>query len=469
MAKDKYAWTPQAGTQAEAICARWCDELFFGGARGGGKTSFLLGDFLQDVETYGVHWQGILFRRSVPELEEVLKQAKEMYLPLGAEFAIQKATWKFPNGATLKLRHLERHDDADKYQGHQYTWIGWDELTNWADLYAYNVLKACLRSAKGVDNKRIRATGNPGGRGHHAVKEYFVDPAPKGMQPIKNPKTGAVRMFIKSRVTDNKILLEKDPSYVDRLRGVGTPELVRAWLDGDWEAIQGAFFNLTPQNFCQPFQIPEHWAKYIGQDWGYRSPFASVWLAISSGVDDRGKPLEIPKGSKVIYRCISQSQVENTQQAQMVFDASVTEKIRRAALDPACWSTDGSKTIAQQMNFYLNSINSDWWYQPAINNRVAGWSLITEWINKGELIIFNNLANLIEPMKVAPISKKNAEDVDTECDDHALDALRYASMQYMADSVYSEEKPYDFTMSKKGINLAKLLKEYKERKKETRL
>jgi hypothetical protein len=64
------------------------------------------------------------------------------------------------------------------------------------------------------------------------------------MVPIDDPDTGMMRMFIPSRVTDNLILLANDPGYVDRLKGVGSAELVKAWLNGDWDAIAGAFFRL---------------------------------------------------------------------------------------------------------------------------------------------------------------------------------------------------------------------------------
>src|SRR4051812_29393640 len=151
----------------------------FGGARGGGKSDYLLGDFLQDIDQ-GEKWAGIIFRRSYPELEELIKRAKAIYLPLGATWKVADKTFVFPTGATLKMRHVDTEDDCEKYQGHQYAWIGWDELTNWPNLNSYKKLKACLRGASdgGVRFKRIRCSANPGGVGHHAVKAYFVDPCP---------------------------------------------------------------------------------------------------------------------------------------------------------------------------------------------------------------------------------------------------------------------------------------------------
>ncbi len=148
-------WEPQPGPQALAIGAQFVQELMFGGARGGGKSDFLLGDFLQDIHL-GAIWRGILFRKSYPELEELITRAKEIYAPFGAIYKVADKTFVFPSGATLKMRHVETESDCDKYQGHQYTWIGWDELTNWADLKSYKKLKACLRSAHGVERGRQR-------------------------------------------------------------------------------------------------------------------------------------------------------------------------------------------------------------------------------------------------------------------------------------------------------------------------
>ena len=223
-------WSPQQGPQIHAIDVQFVQELLFGGARGGGKSDFLLGDFTRGVEL-GVEWRGFLFRRTYPELEELISRSKLMYpenFP-GCEFREGSKTWHFPSGATLRMRYLEREADASRYQGHQYSWIGWDELTQWASDAAYKMLMACLRGP--VQNKRIRASANPGGRGHLWVKDRFIDPAPGGYTLIDDGM--GERMFIPSRVQDNQILLAGDPGYIDRLKLVGSAELVRAWLEGD--------------------------------------------------------------------------------------------------------------------------------------------------------------------------------------------------------------------------------------------
>jgi len=87
------AWSPQPGPQTDAITADWCPELFYGGAAGGGKSDFLLGDFLQDVPTYGQYWQGVVFRRTYNELEDLLRRAREIFPISGGSWHEQAKTW----------------------------------------------------------------------------------------------------------------------------------------------------------------------------------------------------------------------------------------------------------------------------------------------------------------------------------------------------------------------------------------
>jgi hypothetical protein len=232
----KLGWRPQIGPQCAAIdTALFADELLFGGARGGGKTDFLLADYLADVgRGYGADWRGVIFRKSYPECEELIARAKEIY-PVcfpGAVYHQQNKMWTMPDGSTLKMRSLDHEDDADKFQGHSFTWIGWDELGNWPNASSYRKLKACLRSSAPIVGKRIRASANPGGAGHDWVKKYFaIDRYPHGGMLLRANDDHGCRMFIKSRLCDNQILSQNDPHYALRLRQVGNAELVKAARD----------------------------------------------------------------------------------------------------------------------------------------------------------------------------------------------------------------------------------------------
>ena len=229
------------------------------GPEAAGKSDFLLGDYCQDVGQ-GSAWRGVIFRRTYPELEELIDRSQTLIPSTwpGSEWFKSEKTWHFPTGAMLRMRCLEQAEDVAKYWGHSYSWIGFDELGAWPDDRAYKQLIACLRSAQPVEAVRIRATANPGGSGHWWIRSRFIDPAPKGYVPITDIDTNMTRVFVPSRVQDNRILMVRDPGYVDRLKGVGSPELVRAWLEGDWNLVVGAYFPEFSINkhVVEPVELP---------------------------------------------------------------------------------------------------------------------------------------------------------------------------------------------------------------------
>lgn len=441
-------WEPQEGPQALAIGAHFVDELLFGGARGGGKSDFLLGDFAQDVPR-GASWRGIIFRKSHPELEELIVRAKEIFFPMGANYKVSEKVFVFPTGATLKMRHLEMEQDADLYQGHQYTWIGWDELGNWPNLNAYKKLKACLRSAKeNIPNKRIRASANPGGVGHHAVKNYFIDPAPRGMELIKSVDedgTITTRMFIPSRVYDNVILLTHDKGYISRLREIGSPELVKAWLEGDWNVITGAYFPefSTIKHVLEPFAIPPHWLRFRSCDWGSTSPFAVLWHAVSDGyTTDNG--VYLPAGAIITYRewygCIPGKVNEGIKWPATRVGVGITqreqnEKITYGVIDPSAFKWDGGPSHAERMA----GVGAH--FRKADNNRIGGWDTLRDrlcgidgdpdidyGVGTPMWYCFKTCVATIRTLPAMQHDLTNPEDCDTDGEDHAPDALRYGLM-----------------------------------------
>jgi len=426
----KGVWAPQPGPQHDAILAKWCEELFFGGARGGGKSDFLLADFLQEVHKYGKHWRGVIFRRTYDELEELLHRARQLYPPTGAMWVAGKRTWVWENGATLKFRFLERDQDADRYQGHQYTWIGFDELTSWPTDHSYNKLKACLRSAEiEIPTKRIRASGNPGGVGHNWVQKRFVDPHPLGSIPIRDEKTNSERLFIRSRLQDNEALMERDPTYVDRLRMSGPPALVKAWLEGDWSAIIGAYFSefSIAKHVIEPFEISDYWMRFGAKDWGSAAPFAVGWFAVSDGSDIR-----FPKNALIMYR--EWYGAEGPQQglkmtAEQVADGILErteEKVSYFKADPSMFAQDGGPSLAERMK--RRGLN----LAPADNKRIPGWDALRSRLaghdEKPMIYFFSTCVDTIRTLPALQHDVIRPEDVDTTGEDHCGDMVRYACM-----------------------------------------
>ncbi|MEW6186183.1 MAG: Terminase-like family protein [Thermodesulfobacteriota bacterium] len=264
-------WSPQP-KQAQALsCPVF--ELFYGGARFGGKSDYLLADFLDGIQ-YGQNHKGVLFRRTYNELEELLFRSRQIYPRLGGEFQETKRQWVFREGSVLKLRFLEADKDVHRYQGHQYTWIGFDELTNWPTDYPYTYMFSCARSPQGLP-VRVRASGNPGSIGHSWVKGRFIDPA-RAYQIHRDPLTGLSRVFIPSTLDDNEYA-KNDPEYEGRLKAL-PPHLYRAHRFGDWEVFVGQAFNWQPAyHVIKPVPIPDWAAVYMTFDWGFGAPFSVGW------------------------------------------------------------------------------------------------------------------------------------------------------------------------------------------------
>jgi hypothetical protein len=428
-------WVPQPGTQSSAILASWCDELFFGGARGGGKSDYLLGDYLQGIK-HGKKWRGIMFRKTMGELEELQIRATEIFPAHGGVYKIQSSVnypftncWYFPDGATLKMRYLEHERDADNYQGHQYTWIGFDELTNHATPKAYDKLKACLRNPHGIHG-RIRASGNPGGKGHIWVKARFIDiVAP--FTPYTDPKTGLVRMYIPSRITDNMYLKDNE-QYKAMVKSSGSEELVKAWMDGNWDIIAGAYFDCwsRDRHVIKPFIIPKEWTRFRAFDWGSAKPFSVGWWAIASDDFFLTNGMMIPKGALVRYReWYGMKKGEDNVGLKLTAEA-VAEGIKKlddkseefaySVADPACWKVDGGESVAERMR------KKGVMFRRADNTRINGWDQMRDrMVGEDDMPMIYTFDTCIDSIRTIPALQHDpnkAEDIDTDMEDHCFAA-----------------------------------------------
>jgi Terminase large subunit, T4likevirus-type, N-terminal len=443
-------WTPQAGPQFFATTAKWADELLYGGARGGGKTSWLLGDFLQDVAEYGADWNGVLFRRHYKELEEVIRQSEEMYTPTGATYNKTDHVWKWPNGAQLKFRYLERDQDLSNYQGHQYTWVGIDELGDWPSETTYKKVRAlCRWTKREIPVKRVRCTANPGGIGHAWIKRYFIDPAPLGFKVLKSKTTGMNRVYVPAKVTDNKILMEKDPFYINKLKDLGSEDMVKAWLFGDWNIVAGAYFTqFRKHHIIQPFRIPETWTRFVTMDWGFaKDPFAVLWCAVADGSTQH------PRGAVIVYRELYGANEKGEtfewipqQVAQRINYLSMGERIDYYVADPSIFNRYNGISTGEMF------AREGLYFQKGDNSRQIGWEQVRirlVGVNDRPLIyFFSTCAKIIETLPIAPSDARDPTDIDTKCDDHALDALRYGLMTrpWISDVVESKKNINELTL-----------------------
>jgi hypothetical protein len=384
-------------------------------------------------------------RRTRVSLEPTLERARQIFTPEGAVWNFARSCFSWPSGAVLYCRYLDRDADADGYQGHAYTRVYIEELTQFPDPRPLDKLKATLRSAAGVPCG-LRATCNPGGAGHNWVKARYIDPGPGRVvtETFTNPFDGTSltldRLFIPARLQDNPRLLANDPTYVARLQLSGSKELVRAWLEGDWSVIEGAFFDKwSLRNIVRPFAMPDFWTRFRAFDWGYAAPFSVGWWAVAS---DRW-PTEngfIPRGAMIRYReWYGKGERPNEglrltaeEIAAGIARREVGEKVTWGVADPSIFSEDGGPSHGERM------AKMGLYFRPADNTRVgaagalSGWDQMRARIAGGEegpmLYVFETCRDFIRTVPVLQHDPHRAEDLDTGAEDHIADETRYACL-----------------------------------------
>ena len=470
-------WTPHPGPQTALITCP-CKEVLYGGARGGGKTDGVLGEWLEHHYTHGEHANGLMIRRTLTELQETIERSKEIYGPIGAEYTDQKKMWRMPNGARITFSYLERDTDADLYMGRSYSRLYVEEIGNFPSPKPIDRLRATLRSGHRIP-VGFRATGNPGGPGHNWVKARYIDPAPLGFKVINEYLEGHNgeqlvwdRVYIPSKVKDNPSL---GPEYVANIRMSGSEMLVRAWLNGDWNVIEGAFFDTwdTQRHVIRPFPIPSDWLKFRAADWGYSTPFAIQWWAQVSddymveGLD--GKQRVLPRGCLVLYRewygSPDHSNVGLRLEAELVAKGilereSAGEKISYGVMDPSAFNRTGSgPTIAERM------ASRGVVFRRADNTRVgprgalSGWDAMRSRLRGTDdgyplMVVFSTAADFIRTVPVLQHHRDRPEDLETDgVEDHAADAGRYASLSrpwFPGTQAKVEKPPLAFQIDKFG-------------------
>lgn len=163
-------WSPQDGSQRAFLTCPITEALYTSG-RGTGKTDTLLMDFAKDVGLgHGREWRGVLFRRTFPELKDIINKSQKWFYSIWKEgkevkYNASEHTWTWSTGESLLLRQFAKEEDYWKYHGSAFTWIAWEELTTWPDDSGYKKMFSLLRTSdKSVDQKkRVRATTNPSG------------------------------------------------------------------------------------------------------------------------------------------------------------------------------------------------------------------------------------------------------------------------------------------------------------------
>lgn len=423
--------------------------LFYGGAKGGGKSYLIRAKELYRRLKYP-KTKGLIVRKTYPELlSNHIRKLFEEYPITRDWYNKSEKILYYPNGSITEFSYLQSTDDVYTYQGRDYEDISVDEITQHEE-EVYKILKTSLRTS----NPNLREmgfipsmllTGNPGGIGHMWVKRLFVD---KLYKPEESPDQYD---FVQAFVQDNQALLRADPDYIKRLNDL--PEhLRRAYLEGDWNVHAGqAFSELNYHvHVIEPFELPINTRYFAGFDWGYNHPFSFVVFAIVEDgtvyvikhyTDRNKRPDEVAKGILEFTKGLSPINIY-------------------AGLDLWSHHQGGPAIVDQFMENGVNK-NNGCFIVKAYDDRIQRVASVRKYIaykntadNKPKLFFFRNTLDVFNCVSAMQFDAKRPEDVlkmDADSDgiggDDSYDAFSYGLNTWLnAPDPRKVEYPKDSAM-----------------------
>lgn len=291
-------------------------EALGAGAAGPGKSMVLLFDPLQQLDAesrrcldkkhpYHIGWGdsegwALHLRRESVMLDQTLERAHRFFTAIDPDlkYSAEHMRFTFRCGFKYQFGHCKDPGDWEKYQSNQYTYIGYDELTQFTK-EQYMQINTRLRTSDPVLKTmlKIRAMSNPFCKFEgstkitqdvHWVRERFVDPHPSGKKLIVKKLKKAdgtvierTRIYLPATLYDNpdkEFVRQYEENLLDK------PEHIRqAMLYGNWYVAPGSHYgdDWNPQiHVCKPFKIPSHWRRTRAMDWGYKSLGVVLWGAL---------------------------------------------------------------------------------------------------------------------------------------------------------------------------------------------
>jgi hypothetical protein len=441
-------------------------EILYGGAAGGGKSHLLRVAMI----AWCVAIQGLqcyLFRRTYPELISSHLEGPGSFLEILAPWIehgyakvnISSLDIQFPaNRSAIHLRHCQYETDLPKYQSAEIHALGLDEVTHFTERM-YRFLRSRVRLGSLAIPEvyrgrfpRVIVASNPGGIGHNWVKASWIDPKPAGevwRAPIA--EGGMLRQFIAARLEDNPTLVENDPDYAAKLSGLGSAELVRAMLEGDWNIVAGGALDdvWNPvRHVVSPFPIPADWSVDRSFDWGSSKPFSVGWWAESNGEE-----VEIPGRGKVSFARGTLFRIAELYgwngrpnegcrkiATEVARDILVAEKAMGLAgrvapgpADSSIFAVENGTSIADDMA----RVGVQWIpAEKGPGSRKNGLERVRKFLKASlsspmeepGLLFFATCRHAIRTLPTLPRDVRQVDDVDSDAEDHVFDETRYRVM-----------------------------------------
>ena len=426
---------------AASAAARACDReggqtaVGYGGARGGGKSHWLLAQMGAD-DCQRVPGLKCLLLRKVGKanMENFEDLRRRLFGGLRHEFSAYRGILRFANGSRIIAGHFQNEKDIDAYLGLEYDVIGIEEATTLSSR-KHQDISTCSRTSKPNWRPRIYSTTNPGGIGHAWYRAKFIVPFQQG--------TETETRFVPAKVGDNRF---NNPEYTRVLSNL-TGWQKRAWFDGDWDIAAGQFFTTFRRevHVIDGFDVTRAREWFAALDYGF-THYTVVLLGCTDGdgnvfvVDEHAERLWLPQRHAAAVKSMlgrhavpnSRWQIANRQQGGQTRPLEISDLKRFVAgADVFSRQSDGTTVAAQyaKLGITLKVANAD---------RINGWAEILQRLGDADagvrptMFIHRRCARLLEclpslqhdPNRPEDVLKVDADEEGIGGDD-AADALRY--------------------------------------------
>jgi hypothetical protein len=426
-------------------------DVFLGGGRGGAKSFTFALIALRHAEQYQERARILYLRQSykgVADFEAMCRDLFNTVYGTGVRYNGAEHVFRFPGGGLLELGQLESAADYSKYHGRSFTLLLIDEGAQYADPAIIDRLRSNLRGPKDMPIRQLIAA-NPGDVGHPWIaKRYVFKTAP--WHPFFEDKSKREWIYAPSTYLDNPFIDQAE--YRSQLESScpSDPELLRAWLEGDWTVARGAYFAAVideQRNAIDPWQsVPpvrwgyDEWEYFLAHDFGVSAPSATYVVAKSPGAEFQGR--RFPRDSLVLIDELATNEPGNLAKgmgytvpvlAELITEMSSRWKMKRATgvADDAIFSNSGHNSGSIANEFTRAKV----YFRPAKKaDRISGWQVMRRLlqdagkVDRPGLYIARHCEYFWSTVPFLGRDPRRVEDVDSRGADHAADAVRYGCL-----------------------------------------
>jgi phage terminase large subunit len=368
-------WLQERQLVASAA-ARLCDRpdgptaIGYGGARGGGKSHWMLSQLGADDCQRAPGLKCLLLRKvGKANLEHFEDLRRRLFGRLPHEFSAFRGILTFANGSRIIAGHFQNDRDVDAYLGLEYDVIGIEEATTLTSR-KFQDITTCCRSSRPGWRPRIYSTTNPGGVGHAWYRKRFIDPWQRRLESDTR--------FIAARVTDNRW---NNPEYIRVLQGLSGWQR-RAWMDGDWDIAAGQYFT----NFRRDVHVLEDFDDSRAVEWFAALDYGHVHYTVcllgcrdgdgnTYVVDEHAERLWLPQRHAMAIRAMLARHRVNAERGMRSAESRPLQiaDLKRivAGADVFSRQSDGTTIAAQYARHGIN-------LRPANTDRINGWAEVMQ-------------------------------------------------------------------------------------------